>query len=196
MNTSDLSVLKKTETKIIDSSPLNSSTLKIEEINPIKEAEAEAEAEAKAEAESEAEAEEANLKPSVVFATNNEQLDMGTNKTSIINMAPMPRVAAPMPGPPLEEVPLRSFAPETLRTTPPPPPPPPPPAPQQPRPPSSSVAPPPTALPLQAYTTQPRQNTNDSTSKVDNLLEVIDLSVKPPNESHSMPVLKLDMSDF
>ena len=49
-------------------------------------------------------------KPSVAFAQNNEVLDMGTNRTSVVEMAPPPKVPLPSPGPPLEEVPLRSFS--------------------------------------------------------------------------------------
>ena len=56
-----------------------------------------------------AEDQEPLVKPSVVFASNNEVLDMGTNKTSVIDMAPPPRVPARMPGPPLEEVSLLSL---------------------------------------------------------------------------------------
>ena len=65
-----------------------------------------------------AEDQEPLVKPSVVFASNNEVLDMGTNKTSVIDMAPPPRVPARMPGPPLEEVSLRSLAPATGATPP------------------------------------------------------------------------------
>lgn len=61
-----------------------------------------------------AEDQEPLVKPSVAFASNNEVLDMGTNKTSVIDMAPPPRVPARMPGPPLEEVSLRSLAPATV----------------------------------------------------------------------------------
>jgi hypothetical protein len=64
------------------------------------------------------EVDDRQLKPNVVFAANNEMLDMGTNKTSVVDMAPPPRSPAPMPGPPLEEVSLRSLAPTTNSTSP------------------------------------------------------------------------------
>ena len=54
--------------------------------------------------------EDGDSKPSVAFAQNNEMLDMGTNRTSVVEMAPPPKVPLPSPGPPLEEVPLRSFS--------------------------------------------------------------------------------------
>jgi hypothetical protein len=56
------------------------------------------------------EPEEVSTKPSVGFAPSNEVLDMGTNKKSVVDMAPPPRAPLPAPGPPLEEVPLRSFS--------------------------------------------------------------------------------------
>jgi len=62
------------------------------------------------------EVQEPLVKPSVAFASNNEVLDMGTNKTSVVDMAPPPRVPARMPGPPLEEVSLRSLAPTSDAT--------------------------------------------------------------------------------
>ena len=64
------------------------------------------------------EVDDRQLKPTVVFAANNEMLDMGTNKTSVVDMAPPPRSPAPMPGPPLEEVSLRSLAPTPLPPSP------------------------------------------------------------------------------
>ena len=64
------------------------------------------------------EVDDRQLKPTVVFAANNEMLDMGTNKTSIVDMAPQPRSPAPMPGPPLEEVSLRSLAPTPMPPSP------------------------------------------------------------------------------
>lgn len=57
-------------------------------------------------------------KPSVMFAQSNEVLDMGTNKTSVVDMAPPPKAPLPSPGPPLEEVPLRSFSPAPAATPP------------------------------------------------------------------------------
>jgi hypothetical protein len=65
-----------------------------------------------------AEDQEPLVKASVAFASNNEVLDMGTNKTTVVDMAPPPRVPARMPGPPLEEVSLRSLAPTTGATPP------------------------------------------------------------------------------
>jgi len=47
---------------------------------------------------------EAESSPSVVFATENEVLDMGTNKTTAVDMSAGTRSPAPLPGPPLEEV--------------------------------------------------------------------------------------------
>ena len=73
--------------------------------------ESETEVDVNADAESNETIQEPLVKPSVAFASNNEVLDMGTNKTSVVDMAPPPRVPAPMPGPPLEEVSLRSLAP-------------------------------------------------------------------------------------
>ncbi len=80
--------------------------------------ESEPEVDANADTESNVTVQEPLVKPSVVFASNNEVLDMGTNKTSVIDMAPPPRVPARMPGPPLEEVSLRSLAPATGATPP------------------------------------------------------------------------------
>lgn len=102
-----LTVLKETETEtesVHDAEPIVTETLNADPLDEVQE--------------DAQEVDDRQLKPTVVFAANNEMLDMGTNKTSVVDMAPPPRSPAPMPGPPLEEVSLRSLAPTANSTSP------------------------------------------------------------------------------
>jgi hypothetical protein len=106
-------------------------------------------------------------RPSVAFASNNEVLDMGTNRLNKVDMAPPTRSPAPMPGPPLEEVPLRDFSQPT---------PPPPPAPQ------------PLAI--------SKNSGFDDLEVIDLSNGLGGLSGSGAVQSSAMPTLKLDTSDW
>ena len=105
-------------------------------------------------------------RPSVAFASNNEVLDMGTNRLNKVDMAPPTRSPAPMPGPPLEEVPLRDFSQPT----------PPPPAPQ------------PLAI--------SKNSGFDDLEVIDLSNGLGGLSGSGAVQSSAMPTLKLDTSDW